>query len=380
MRFALIAAVVLAAGFAQQPDPLLWGNLVPGRYAVGYRSYWELDSTRRYGPGGGPRPILVIIWYPAAATNAKPLRYREYLTPPSPGRYPRLGPELEGFLLDAVSIDLFRKEHSALSRDEGAYLDKLMSKATLAHRDAAPAEGRFPFLLYHTGAAGSCEDNSVLCEFLASHGYVVTTSAFLSHDGQHVSNNHGGPETSWGDLGFLLKHARTLEFADPLNSGAVGHSMGAQYLLEWLGQRHVPLRAMVSLDSTLEYTPHDYKGHGSLRKRLTRLRPAIVPVLIAASADRHPNFSTWDRCLPNRSEAVIRFFGHGDYLLHGSLARAFSREQFTEVRGNYDQLARTIRAFFDPHLKRAPGAWKGLLEEAGNEFRIVERTSASRGR
>lgn len=292
-------------------------------------------------------------------------------SPPLP-RYPSFGPKLEAFLLDTVSDDLFRKRRADLKPNESSFLEALLSKSVLAGSDAMPAKGSFPVLLYHSGAAGSFEDNSVLCEYLASCGYVVMTSAFPSSDGQHVSNNYGGPKTSWDDLAFLLAHALTLGFVDRLKVGAFGHSMGAQ--VEWLGQRRTPLRALVSLDSTLEYTVDDYAGHRSLRKRLSRLRPPPVPVLVAASADLSPNFSTWNRYLPRRADASIRYFRHNDYLLHGSVARTFSHKQTSEVRRNYDCLAQMVQAFFNAHLLGTPADWRRLLGESSDEFRVVDHT------
>jgi dienelactone hydrolase len=314
------------------------------------------------------------MWYPAETGGSKPFAYREYFTVPPLPRYPRFASRLEQFLLDTLSEDLFRKKRSKLSSREGKFLEVLLSTPTRAHRNAAPGEGRFPVLLYHTGAAGSFEDNSVMCEYLASHGYVVITSAFPSADGRHESNNYGGPETSWNDLSFLLEHARDLAFADVSNVGAIGHSMGAQYLLEWLGQPRSTLRAMVSLDTTLEYTPENYSGHRSLRKRLASLRPLEVPVLVAASAERHPNFATWNRYLPSRTDASIGYFRHGDFLLHGSQARAFSGEQASDVRRNYGRLVRVVGAFFDANLRKAPADWERLLAESSEDFRLTARS------
>jgi dienelactone hydrolase len=220
-----------------------------------------------------------------------------------------------------------------------------------------------------------------LCEYLASHGYVVMTSAFQSSDGEHMSNNYGGPQTSWADMTFLLAHARSLGFADAGNAGAFGHSMGAQYLLEWLGRKHPSLRAVVSLDTTLEYTPENFPGHLDLRKRFAQMVSPKVPVLIAASADRRPNFSTWDRYLPCRAEAAVSYFSHNDFLFHGLLSLAFAREKADEVRGNYDQLGRTLRAFFDAYLRREPADWNQLLAEPRPGLRVTKRpcTSGSQG-
>src|SRR5258708_4199229 len=221
MRSVLMAGVLAAIGLAQQPDPLLWGGLEPGPYAIGYRSYFALDSKRRFkGPEDGPRPVLVNVWYPAAATGAEPLRYRDYLTSPPLLLYPRFVPQLEAVLLDRGSEDVVGKKRADRNPDERAFLEALPSKFTPARRDAVPAKGRFPVLLYHSGAAGSYEDNSVLCEYLASHGYVVMTSAF-PYDGEHVGNNYGGPKSPWGDLPFLLAHPPTPGFSDADNPCAV---------------------------------------------------------------------------------------------------------------------------------------------------------------
>ena len=38
-------------------------------------------------------------------------------------------------------------------------------------------------MIYHGGYGSSFEDNSVLCEYLASHGYVVFGSAFQDEKG-----------------------------------------------------------------------------------------------------------------------------------------------------------------------------------------------------
>src|SRR5260370_21937940 len=120
MRSALIAGVLAAIGFAQRPDPMLWGGLEPGPYTIGYRSYFALDSKHRFGPEDGPRPVLVNVWYPAAATSAEPLRYRDYLTPPPLALSPRLCPPLEAFLLDTVIGDLVGKKRADLNPSERA--------------------------------------------------------------------------------------------------------------------------------------------------------------------------------------------------------------------------------------------------------------------
>ena len=53
------------------------------------------------------------------------------------------------------------------------------------------------------------------------------------------------------------------------------------------------LRAIVALDTTLEYTPETFEGHRSIRQALSELQPPAIPVLLVASAERKPNI--WGR-------------------------------------------------------------------------------------
>src|SRR5262245_58214627 len=87
---ALVALLVLGwPGLAAAQSPPLWGTLPPGPHAVGFRSAWQLDYSRRYNitfddkttyaPGKAPRPILVNLWYPATvADDARRMPHRDY--------------------------------------------------------------------------------------------------------------------------------------------------------------------------------------------------------------------------------------------------------------------------------------------------------------
>src|SRR5947207_6710081 len=68
--------------------PLLWGDLQPGRYAVGFRVLYRHDRTRKWRPSKSHlnraasdkgRPIRLSVWYPAVpAKGAKAMRYGDY--------------------------------------------------------------------------------------------------------------------------------------------------------------------------------------------------------------------------------------------------------------------------------------------------------------
>ena len=70
----------------------------------------------------------------------------------------------------------------------------------------------------------------MLCEFFASHGYVVMGSAFQEPTGE--SYNIDGRLCSARDMEYLIAHARELPSVDWNHIGVVGHSAGAQAALD----------------------------------------------------------------------------------------------------------------------------------------------------
>src|SRR5262245_21609274 len=206
--------VVESADLAAAQSPPLWGKLSPGSYGVGFRTVWQLDYSRRYNTtfddkstyatGKAPRPILINIWYPAkAAGNGKTMRHRDYLDVRS--AEPSLA-KFSGALADYVLRPYTQEpqgkpDQEALDREK-RLLDELLNTPTPCVRDAAAAEGQFPLVIYHAGAGSTFDDNSVLCEFLASHGYVVFGSAFQVPSG--AAFNVDGKQPSARDMQFLI--------------------------------------------------------------------------------------------------------------------------------------------------------------------------------
>jgi hypothetical protein len=305
----LIAAVLLAAAFVLEPGP----------YQSGFRTSLVIDNAR---------PVLVKLWYPAADAAAPRLRYRDYL--------------------DAPPVTEFRGLSERISRFLGRSAKRsVLSAVTPSCRECAPAIGRFPVVGYFPGAGGTFAENTTLFEYLAGHGYVVVSSLYPSADLRHLPNNRTEPELAIADMQALLRWSRSLPFADASRVGAIGHSFGAQIILEWLGRDDMPLAAFVSLDSTLEYTPRDFPGHKELRDRLLRLgRPRTPGLLFARGHGTPANFRTYDEYLLHapRFEAAVQHVKHDDFTMR------YGRD-LPAVRAAYQQVCRTILSVLDCHLK-----------------------------
>src|SRR5262245_8358894 len=370
-------AVALSSGPAPAQEPLLWGGLKPGPNAVGYRSLYRLDHTRQYDPEfvtdptklpvHKPRPIYIAVWYPARKTGAKPMEYRQYLDVSSDD--PLIAPlakRLSPHVVNVVSETTVGKEPAFRTPAETAAFERLLATRTFAAKDAPPAEGRFPVVINHAGLGGVADDNSVLFELLASHGYVVLSSAYPNYDAQGVrigSDLH----TSFRDLEFLSRAARELPFADADRLGAMGHSWGAIAVLHWAALPDSALRAFVTLDSGFEHVSVEDCGAEPLMFHMRTNKGNIrAAALRFASVERKANFEFLEPHLKHapRYEAAVASLTHNDYLTHGAIRPALLPEKWPDPKGgrrtSYDRLCRHVLLFFDAMLKQQAAAREGL--------------------
>ena len=256
-----------------------WGELKTGRYGVGFRALYQTDAARWYDPdypSAGkplvkkPRPILIALWYPANRDQGKMMLQRDYyraLTLDEAA--PDFAQRLRKFTRDQDCEFMLGKDFDALTDDERGRWDGLLATPVFAVLDAPAAEGRFPVVIYHPGLGGTFEDNAVACEYLASHGYVVLSSAYQAADSSALEID-GDLETSFADLSLLLRYAATLPFADASKVAAMGHSYGAQAALAWRAQPNSPLDAVVFLDTNVDYAGLDAPQFAKTKAALER--------------------------------------------------------------------------------------------------------------
>ncbi len=162
---------------------MMYDPFARGQYPVGVRT---IVSPLAFGPGpsaaSAATPLELELWYPAAD------RYRgQDLAPATQDRYLLFG--AQGLTQDAV-------------------------------RDAAPASGAFPLVVFSHGLAGHRRQSTFLCTHLASHGYLA------------VAPDHGGSTLSDLLALALRTRGRTPDVSE-------GHAASHQREIEELLQRYV---------------------------------------------------------------------------------------------------------------------------------------------
>lgn len=370
-------AVALASAAAGWGQSQFWGELRAGKYGVGFRSLYQLDVARAYDPdypalgsaaAKKPRPIFLAIWYPAAprqdAAMDTSMLYRDYFRAVSvDSPVPEFAARLRRFTRDVACQYMLGKEFDKLTGEERASWDALLATPVFASLNAPPAAGRFPVVIYHPGLSGTFDDNVVACEHLASHGYVVLSSAYQAADSSSLSIN-GDLATSFDDLNVVLRHAATLPFADVSKVAAMGHSYGAQAMLGWRARPDSALDAVVFLDSIVEYRPLD--EFAGLKAALEQNRSSTVPVVMFADSRRQPRFEVFDPYLrfAARYEVGVDGMEHNEFVSQGAVGKSDG------VRRNYEAICLTILRFLDGILKGDAQALAWLQNPGGGLLHV----------
>lgn len=253
-----------------------------GPHAVGLRIVQQYDYSRvleapvdafgKAGSTGPARPIQTLVWYPANRTSAAPMLAADYR---------------QASLTD---VDFAFASAEAATQRAGWMAGPQKAQygaTTLAVRDAAPASGRFPVVIYAPSFASSAYENLDLCEYLASHGYVVIASRSLGARSIMMTDDVEGVEAQAADIAFLANYAQTLPQADITKIAAAGFSWGGMANV-FAAARSSRIKALVSLDGSIRFHPKIWSAASYVRPART-----AVPMLFLGA--RAPTAEAMER-------------------------------------------------------------------------------------
>jgi pimeloyl-ACP methyl ester carboxylesterase len=357
LRLALL--LLLFSAESGGAEPLLWGGLKAGPYAVGYRTSWTTDATRQfdaklpdgsqYASGKTPRPILVNEWYPAESRGTRPpMKQGDYLKlAGATGRLHLLSEALIEFSRGVNMQDLVDAEdpkHPTPAQQ--AALDRYYAAPTAAVRDAPARPGKFPVAIYVHGYGSSFEDNTVLAEYLASHGFVVITSAYQDGDLRMIADL----QETGDDVQFLIHYAGSRGCCSGQKVALIGHSGGAQSILAYQSKPGAMADALVSLDSTEDYR---YTNSFLFKDFVSLVHPSNLTVPILFAADPQASFQLADAMKrSHRYFLTERNAEHEEFIAEG-VARTIlldTRER-SAVEEKYTALCENILGFLSTALQ-----------------------------
>jgi dienelactone hydrolase len=350
----------------------------PGRHPVGLRVIEQYDLARGYRSATDPftgratsgtraRPIQTLIWYPAKKGTGLAM---------TAGNYLRLGATPDDFGQAAaerarLESDYVNSRVSALTtRRAQIELAALMT----ARRDAIASEGRFPVVIYAPSYRGPAFENADLCEFLASHGYLVIASPSIGQSPYGMTDDLEGIETQVGDIQYLIGYSHSLPQADIEHLAVLGYSWGG--LANVMAAAKDPrIHALVSLDGSVRSYPDVIE-----QSRFLTPDRVTAPMLYVAATPRQIEDLPADM---NRERSFLNRMRYSDLYrvtlapyVHPNFSVMFGQRFVAETAyGNYDQdelsvangwIETYVRRFLDTYAK-GDSAGRAFLETPASQ-------------
>lgn len=370
-----VAAAFVAAGSAQNAPAVAAGDQrfhfieKPGPDAVGLKVVEQYDFSRTYRPltdemgkpylGERARPLQTLIWYPAQKSSAKAMTVGDY-------------------------TDLLATETSfgkgELWSDWRSWIEGMkptLKDSMWAVRDAPLLPGRFPVVIYAPSLSSMSWENADICEYLASHGYVVVASPSTGATSRDMTIDLAGIDAQAQDISFLIGYARTLPDTEMSEIAVAGFSWGGISNL-FAAARDNRIDALVALEGSMRYFPGLVKAADDVHADQMTI-PMLFFTQGATSLEkltrRTPNKDTEG---PN----VLNAWTHGDLitvediaLVHTEHSSMFQRNEhiwksfprnhkadYTRADGivGYAWIARYTLEFLDAYLKHHAEAMEFL--------------------
>jgi hypothetical protein len=224
----------------------------PGPYPVGLKVVDQYDRSRAYpappknlsksSAGEDARPLQTLIWFPSRRSTGKPMTVGDYAQ------------------LADTEIH-FDEPHPEQNRWR-SLLKESSDTSLWAVRDAKPAGGRYPVIIYAPSDSSVSWENADLCEYLASHGYVVLASPSMGSSKRDMTDDLAGINAQARDISFLISYGKSLPDTDS-GMAVVSWSWGGISSL-FAAARDSRIDALISLDGSMRYYPGLVKSAGEV--------------------------------------------------------------------------------------------------------------------
>jgi tetratricopeptide (TPR) repeat protein len=235
-----------------------------------------------------------------------------------------------------------------------------------ALRDAPERPGRFPVVIYAPSHSAYAIENTDLCEYLASHGYIVIATPSLGPRGRAMTADLEGAEAQAADIGFLIGYAHTLPQADANRIAVVGHSWGSLASV-LAAARDDRIRALVTLDGSLR-AANDYVNGGPRAARYVTPERLGIPLLYMTRLQDEGTIGTDLLARMRYAEIYLGTLDAASHLEFSSWSEhmapdaAFAGRTRAQVAQTYGAMARMVERFLDARLKNDAPARRQLDE------------------
>lgn len=381
LRFFLITGCFsfVLEGIAQGPD--LGENLNPGTYAVGFQTHFLQDHSRTsvvYSDWNGkvfPHPptqgrqMQLNVWYPAQISDKdSTLTFSHYVnliaqqTDFSPLTQEKINFANSQYIEKTNALAGALGGNGTFTQED---LEKLRSFQTIAFLDAPKVEEKFPLVVFPNG--GSPAFQSIMCEHIASYGYIV---AAFAAKGAHASAEDisvEGLQVAVDDISFFIQALMEMPQVDPAKICLMANAINASHITAYQAS-HRTAECLISLEGGI-LTNFEQ----NLLKKLPYYSPENLSVPILAIYAPHPHVDPIHIFpLKHAKRYFFNFpemteFHFLNYGVFNSLVEGIIGEHEGDVQGGYQTASQLVVRFLDAQLKEVRAQMdlleKGITEE-----------------
>ncbi|NIM16319.1 MAG: hypothetical protein GTO45_30345 [Candidatus Aminicenantes bacterium] len=358
LKMVIIIFIFLTFGFNTFPQGLhVYGDLKPGKYPVGFQLQEVIDFSRVYPSRPSQRlnsrVIRIYLWYPAQSAGKQPIRLKDYVNMAVTDFIP--GDRIQQERNDSSSWPVPLKKGIPKQ-----LLAKLLKENTISSKDVPGAKGPFPLIVLGQGLYyESPLSHFILCEFLASHGYVVATCPLVGSFYRLVNIHARDLETQMRDLEFVLGRIKQRSFVDAGKIGVTGYDIGGMAGLLMV-MRNPHIKVFLSMDSAVNYKRLPIpRNHSNYReKNFTIPWMHMTQARFAENNENQPKQSPlFQRKKYGPSYLVkVPTTNHGCFSSYAALGlqnpvTGYWRSIENNLKDLHVRICRYARLFFDAYLK-----------------------------
>lgn len=187
-------------------------NFEPGENNVGFRHEKIIDYSR--ANRDGYRTLPLFIWYPTKEKSINKMAYEQYFS-----------------IDNSIHPDtLIQQEITRLNQsgETAVKLSDYKALKTIAQPEAQVLEGKYPLILFAPGGNTKAQLHSIVCEYLASHGFIVASFPSLGNvDSLRWPFNQIGLNLHLDDMALIINHLNnTMEEVNIDKTGLIAWSVG----------------------------------------------------------------------------------------------------------------------------------------------------------
>ncbi len=344
-----------------------------GKYDVGHRKMFGQDTSRTYDYSLGDstmgnmkygRPILMNIYYPAKKSKGgQKIVIQDLWQFTGNTQMSHFLKNFQAYELDmskkyAIDDNLKLNEFTGDTSSYRTTMDQLFkqySSTNLFSKDGLePLSQDLPVVIYHQGLGGTFDENILMIELLASHGFLVITSSFVNSDASWTLGV-GDTDASIGDIDFIINYTQSsLSYSNQIF--LMGHSFGANTIFTYPAVGKHRVSGIIPLDSDYGYSYYYHMNEKNAPDLSNQKNYIDLPIFAAGRSDAH--FRMIDLLdKSNRNFLKVNHFKHNDFCAQTIIGAAqclpysTQQEQIRSKRLQYQKLNELILTFLKNCLK-----------------------------